>query len=85
MLDEVAMYLGLEPDIVERIHKEVESERDKAGEYHVSVFLDVLEVAWLDNIITDDEQAMLTALAASLGIDEKVARDVQVDWISEHS
>ena len=85
MLDEVAMYLGLEPDIVERIHKEVESERDKAGEYHITVFLDVLEVAWLDNIITDDEQAMLTALAASLGIDEKVALEVQADWIDEHS
>jgi len=79
------MYLGLEPDVVERIHKEVESERDKAGEYHITVFLDVLEVAWLDNIITDDEQAMLTALAASLGIDEKVALEVQADWIGEHS
>jgi len=63
------------------IREEVESERDKAREYHITVFLDVLEVAWRGG----DEQAMLTALAASLGIDEKVALEVQADWIGEHS
>ena len=85
MLDEVSLYLGLEPDVVERIHKEVESERDKASEYHITVFLDVLEVAWLDNIITDDEQAMLNALAVSLGIEAQMAGEVQANWIAQHS
>ena len=85
MLDDLAMHLGLEPDRSDEIEKEVMAERADSNDQHIPIFLEVLECAWQDGEISDDEQSMLDSLAISLGLGLDRARTVQADWISEHS
>jgi hypothetical protein len=85
MLDDLSMHLGIEPDRSDEIEKAVMVEREESKDEHIPIFLEVLECAWLDAEISEDEQAMLDSLAAALGLDIKRARSVQKDWITEHS
>ncbi len=85
MLDDISLHLGLEPDSVERIESEVSSQRIESTEKQTDTYLEVLEVAWQDGFISDDEQAMLDSLARSLGLDPEYIAKVQLEWIILHS
>lgn len=85
MLDDISIHLGLEPDAVETIEKEVNSERVVSQSQQNETFLEVLAIAWLDGYISSDEQAMLNTLAESLGIGSEEADLLQKNWISENS
>jgi tellurite resistance protein len=85
MLDDISLHLGLEPDIVDKIESEVSSERVESTEQQTVTYLEVLEVAWQDGFISDDEQAMLDSLARSLGLDSEYMAKVQLEWIILHS
>jgi|TARA_B110000196_G_C21149888_1_gene668947 DNA-binding MarR family transcriptional regulator len=85
MLDDISLHLGLEPDIVDKIESGVSSERVESSEHQTDTFLEVLEVAWQDGFISDDEQAMLDSLARSLGLDSEYIAKVQLEWIIRHS
>jgi tellurite resistance protein len=82
MLDDMALYLGLEPDEVEDLDKKVREEAAASlasgGE---SLYRTMLEVAWQDGEVDDNEQAMLDSLAAMLGLSS--SRDVQLDWVCD--
>jgi tellurite resistance protein/DNA-binding MarR family transcriptional regulator len=82
MLDDMALYLGLEPDEVEGLDKKVREEAAASlasgGE---SLYRTMLEVAWQDGEVDDNEQAMLDSLAGMLGLDS--SRDVQMDWVCD--
>lgn len=85
MLDDISLHLGLEPDSVDKIESEVSSERVDSPEQQIETYLEVLEVAWQDGFISDDEQAMLDSLARSLGLDSEYIAKVQLEWIIRHS
>jgi|TARA_B110000881_G_scaffold143129_1_gene126429 DNA-binding MarR family transcriptional regulator len=85
MLDDISLHLGLEPDNVDKIESEVSSERVESSEQQTVTYLEVLEVAWQDGFISDDEQAMLDSLARSLGLDLEYIAKVQLEWIILHS
>jgi DNA-binding MarR family transcriptional regulator len=85
MLDDITLHLGLEPDVVEQVESEVSGERVDSREQQMGTFLEVLEVAWQDGFISDDEQAMLDSLARNLGIDQEYAAKAQSEWIANHS
>jgi len=82
MLDDMALYLGLEPDEVEDLDKKVREEAAASlasgGE---SLYRTMLEVAWQDGEVDDNEQAMLDSLASMLGLSS--SRDVQLDWVCD--
>jgi uncharacterized tellurite resistance protein B-like protein/DNA-binding MarR family transcriptional regulator len=79
MLDDMAMYLGLEPYDTEPIEKRVREESIDPEAEHSSLYKQMLEVAWQDGEVDANEQAMLDSLAGMLGLDS--ARDVQLDWV----
>ena len=81
MLDDMAMYLGLEPDDTEPIEKRVREESIRPDAENSSLYKQMLEVAWQDGEVDANEQAMLDSLAGMLGLDS--ARDVQLDWVCE--
>lgn len=85
MLDDISLHLGLEPDAVDKIESEVSSERVESSEQQTVTYLEVLDVAWQDGFISDDEQAMLDSLARSLGLDSEYIAKVQLEWIILHS
>ena len=79
MLDDMAMYLGLEPDDTEPIEKRVREESINPEAENSSLYKQMLEVAWQDGEVDANEQAMLDSLAGMLGLES--ARDVQLDWV----
>ena len=81
MLDDMAMYLGLEPDDTEPIEKRVRDESINPDAENSSLYKQMLEVAWQDGEVDANEQAMLDSLAGMLGLES--ARDVQLDWVCE--
>ena len=81
MLDDMAMYLGLEPDDTEPIEKRVRDESIDPDAENSSLYKQMLEVAWQDGEVDANEQAMLDSLAGMLGLES--ARDVQLDWVCE--
>ena len=85
MLDDISLHLGLEPDSVDKIESEVSAERVESPDQQTDTYLEVLEVAWQDGFISDDEQAMLDSLARSLGLDSEYIAKVQLEWIIRHS
>ena len=85
MLDDISIHLGLEPDIVEEIEKEVISARKTSNEIQKNTFIEVLSIAWQDGYISDDEQAMLDTLANALGLDKNYAKNIQSEWVNENS
>nr|AIF05991.1 hypothetical protein [uncultured marine group II/III euryarchaeote KM3_18_D06] len=85
MLDDLSMHLGIEPDRSDEIEKAVMAEREDSNEEHIPIFVEVLECAWLDGEISEDEQAMLDSLALALGLDKAKAKTVQTNWIADNS
>jgi hypothetical protein len=81
MLDDLAMYLGLEPYDTEPIDKRVREESIDPEAENSSLYKQMLEVAWQDGEVDANEQAMLDSLAGMLGLDS--ARDVQLDWVCD--
>ena len=81
MLDDLAMYLGLEPYDTEPIEKRVREESIDPDAENSSLYQQMLEVAWQDGEVDANEQAMLDSLAGMLGLDS--ARDVQLDWVCD--
>ncbi|MBN17305.1 MAG: hypothetical protein CMB37_04005 [Euryarchaeota archaeon] len=81
MLDDMAMYLGLEPSETEDIEKRVREESVGTDVENTSLYKQMLEVAWQDGEVDDSEQAMLDTLASMLGLES--ARNVQLDWVCE--
>jgi len=81
MLDDMAMYLGLEPDDTEPIEKKVREESIDPDAENSSLYKQMLEVAWQDGEVDANEQAMLDTLAGMLGLES--ARDVQLDWVCD--
>ena len=81
MLDDMAMYLGLEPYDTEPIEKRVREESIDPDAENSSLYQQMLEVAWQDGEVDANEQAMLDSLAGMLGLDS--ARDVQLDWVCD--
>ena len=81
MLDDLAMYLGLEPYDTEPIEKRVREESIDPDAENSSLYKQMLEVAWQDGEVDANEQAMLDSLAGMLGLDS--ARDVQLDWVCD--
>ena len=79
MLDDMAMYLGLEPHNTEPIDKLVREESIDPDAENSSLYKQMLEVAWQDGEVDANEQAMLDSLAGMLGLES--ARDVQLDWV----
>jgi len=79
MLDDMAMYLGLEPHDTEPIDKRVREESIDPEAENSSLYKQMLEVAWQDGEVDANEQAMLDSLAGMLGLDS--ARNVQLDWV----
>ena len=79
MLDDMAMYLGLEPDDTEPIEKRVREDSVDPEAENSSLYKQMLEVAWQDGEVDANEQAMLDSLAGMLGLES--ARDVQLDWV----
>ena len=79
MLDDMAMYLGLEPHNTEPIDKLVREESIDPDAENSSLYKEMLEVAWQDGEVDANEQAMLDSLAGMLGLES--ARDVQLDWV----
>jgi uncharacterized tellurite resistance protein B-like protein/DNA-binding MarR family transcriptional regulator len=81
MLDDLAMYLGLEPYDTEPIEKRVREESIDPDAENSSLYKQMLEVAWQDGEVDANEQAMLDSLAGMLGLAS--ARDVQLDWVCD--
>ena len=81
MLDDMAMYLGLEPDDTEPIEKKVREASIDPDAENSSLYKQMLEVAWQDGEVDANEQAMLDSLAGMLGLES--ARDVQLDWVCD--
>ena len=81
MLDDLAMYLGLEPYDTEPIEKRVREESIDPEAENSSLYKQMLEVAWQDGEVDANEQAMLDSLAGMLGLES--ARDVQLDWVCD--
>ena len=81
MLDDLAMYLGLEPYDTEPIEKRVREESIDPDAENSSLYKQMLEVAWQDGEVDANEQAMLDSLAGMLGLDS--ARNVQLDWVCD--
>ncbi len=81
MLDDMAIYLGLEPDETEPIEKKVREQTAAPDEGGTSLYTQMLEVAWQDGEVDDNEQAMLDTLAGMLGLES--ANEVQLDWVCE--
>ncbi len=81
MLDDMAMYLGLEPYDTEPIEKRVREESIDPDAENSSLYKQMLEVAWQDGEVDANEQAMLDSLAGMLGLDS--ARNVQLDWVCD--
>lgn len=79
MLDDMALYLGLEPDETEPLEKQVREETLQPEEGGDSLYKQMLEVAWQDGEVDDNEQAMLDSLAGMLNLES--ARNVQLDWV----
>ena len=81
MLEDMAMYLGLEPHDTEPIEKSIREESIDPDAENSSLYKQMLEVAWQDGEVDANEQAMLDSLANMLGLDS--ARDVQLDWVCD--
>ena len=81
MLDDMALYLGLEPDETEPLERRVREESTSAETEGTSLYKLMLEVAWQDGEVDANEQAMLDSLAKMLGLDS--ARGVQLDWVCD--
>lgn len=81
MLDDMAIYLGLEPHDTEPIEKRVREDSIRPDAENSSLYKQMLEVAWQDGEVDANEQAMLDSLAGMLGLDS--ARDVQLDWVCD--
>lgn len=81
MLDDMAIYLGLEPDETESLERKVREESTAPDEGGNSLYTQMLEVAWQDGEVDDNEQAMLDTLAGMLGLES--ATNVQLDWVCE--
>ncbi|MEE2811535.1 MAG: hypothetical protein VX627_00690 [Candidatus Thermoplasmatota archaeon] len=81
MLDDMAIYLGLEPDETESLERKVREESTAPDEGGTSLYTQMLEVAWQDGEVDDNEQAMLDTLAGMLGLES--ASNVQLDWVCE--
>lgn len=81
MLDDLAMYLGLEPYDTEPIDKRVREESIDPDAENSSLYKQMLEVAWQDGEVDANEQAMLDSLAGILDLDS--ARNVQLDWVCD--
>lgn len=81
MLDDMSIYLGLEPHDTEPIEKNVREESVNPDAENSSLYKQMLEVAWQDGEVDDNEQAMLDSLASMLGLES--ARDVQLDWVCD--
>lgn len=82
MLDDMAMYLGLEPEQTESIEKVVtEEKKDAADSDHSLIFKQMLDTAWQDGEIDASEQAMLDTLAKMLGLDKPA--DIQLEFVCD--
>jgi len=81
MLDDMAIYLGLEPDETEPLERRVREENVEPEEGGTSLYTQMLEVAWQDGEVDDNEQAMLDTLAGMLGLES--ASNVQLDWVCD--
>jgi tellurite resistance protein len=83
MLQDVILYLGLEPERVEALEEKVREERDvKKRSGRTDIYESMLEVAWQDGSLSTEEQKMLDALAGSLLLDRDSARILQVSWMA---
>ena len=81
MLDDMAIYLGLEPHDTEPIEKRVREESVDPDAENSSLYKQMLEVAWQDGEVDSNEQAMLDSLAGMLRLES--AREVQLDWVCD--
>ena len=81
ILDDMSMYLGLEPHQTEPLEKQARDDSVKPDAENSSLYKQMLEVAWQDGEVDSNEQAMLDSLASMLGLDS--AREVQLDWVCE--
>lgn len=81
MLDDMALYLGLEPDETEPLEKRVREASESPDSGGASLYKQMLEVAWQDGEVDDNEQAMLDSLAGMLGLES--SRGVQLDWVCD--
>ncbi|MDP6899441.1 MAG: hypothetical protein QGF94_01215 [Candidatus Thalassarchaeaceae archaeon] len=81
MLDDMALYLGLEPDDTEPLEKRVREASERPDSGGASLYKQMLEVAWQDGEVDDNEQAMLDSLAVMLGLES--SRGVQLDWVCD--
>lgn len=82
MLDDMAMYLGLEPEQTESIEKAVTEEKKGTGDSdHSVIFRQMLDTAWQDGEIDASEQAMLDTLAKMLGLEKSA--DIQLEFVCD--
>ena len=81
ILDDMSMYLGLEPHQTEPLEKQARDDAVKPDAENSSLYKQMLEVAWQDGEVDSNEQAMLDSLANMLGLDS--AREVQLDWVCD--
>ena len=81
ILDDMSMYLGLEPHQTEPLEKQARDEAIKPDSENSSLYKQMLEVAWQDGEVDSNEQAMLDSLASMLGLES--AREVQLDWVCD--
>ena len=81
ILDDMAMYLGLEPHETEPLEKRAREDSVKPDAENSSLYKQMLEVAWQDGEVDSNEQAMLDSLASMLGLES--AREVQLDWVCD--
>ncbi len=79
ILDDMSMYLGLEPHQTEQLEKQARDDSVKPETENSSLYKQMLEVAWQDGEVDSNEQAMLDSLANMLGLDS--SREVQLDWV----
>ena len=69
ILDDMSMYLGLEPHQTEPLEKQARDEAIKPDSENSSLYKQMLEVAWQDGEVDSNEQAMLDSLASMLGLE----------------
>ncbi len=81
ILDDMSMYLGLEPHQTETLEKQARDDAVKPDAENSSLYKQMLEVAWQDGEVDSNEQAMLDSLANMLGLES--AREVQLDWVCD--
>ena len=82
MLDEISVQLGLEPGAVEHLEHEALRSSVEGKSEEAIVYLDLLEVAWQDGHVSEDEEAMLSALASRLSLGDDEVASIRDDWLS---